>query len=279
MRHCTSVKAGCWLGAWVARASIGLLPGSALAHSPMAAEGAERWAALLTALLLLLLWLAYGIGSLRRRPRRAHAVCFHGAMLLCWAAALGPLDDWAVHSAAAHMVQHMLFMVVIAPLWVLAQPLPQLAVGSSHLLDRAWRLMLMVSTRPMLAAWLHALVIWFWHTPFFYRLALENPWWHAIEHALFLGSAGLFWWAVLHTGRLGAGWALLALLLTLMHTGFLGALLSFARAPLYGDARDLADQQLAGLIMWVLGGLPYMAASIWVGRRWYRLLRKRTLEG
>jgi len=44
-----------------------------------------------------------------------------------------------------------------------------------------------------------------------------------------------------------------------MHTGSLGALLTFARAPLYPPG-DLADQQLAGLVMWVPGGLVYLAA-------------------
>lgn len=53
-----------------------------------------------------------------------------------------------------------------------------------------------------------------------------------------------------------APWALLALLFTLMHTGFLGAVLTFAESPLYGEARSLADQQLAGLIMWVVGSVP-----------------------
>jgi cytochrome c oxidase assembly factor CtaG len=55
-----------------------------------------------------------------------------------------------------------------------------------------------------------------------------------------------------------------------MHTGFLGALLTFANAPFYGDTRSLADQQLAGLIMWVIGGIPYFIASLWIAYRWFR---------
>jgi putative membrane protein len=58
----------------------------------------------------------------------------------------------------------------------------------------------------------------------------------------------------------------------LMHTGFLGAVLTFARAPLYGEARDLQDQQLAGLIMWVLAAIPYIIASAWIAHRWFRQL-------
>jgi cytochrome c oxidase assembly factor CtaG len=60
-----------------------------------------------------------------------------------------------------------------------------------------------------------------------------------------------------------------------MHTGFLGALLTFAREPLYGEARDLQDQQLAGLIMWVVGAIPYLIAAGWCGLRWYRQMVRR----
>jgi putative membrane protein len=247
----------------------------AWAHSPSGSSGQEQMAALLTALALAAFWGLYLRGSLRKRPRPLHAACFHTSAALCYLAVLGPLDDWAEVSAAMHMTQHMLFMMVIAPLWVLSQPLPQLAAGSNHLLDRLWRPLLRFVQHPMLAAYVHGAIIWVWHTPYFYTLALENPWWHALEHTMFLGSAGLFWWAVLKSGLRGAPWALLALLFTLMHTGFLGAVLTFAEAPLYGEARHLQDQQLAGLIMWVLGAIPYLAASVWVGHRWYRQLQRR----
>jgi cytochrome c oxidase assembly factor CtaG len=195
-------------------------------------------------------------------------------MLLCWFAVLGPLDQWAQNSASAHMSQHMLFMVVIAPLWVLSGPLPQLAAATGRGGALVWGPLLRFTRHPMLAAWLHGLVIWFWHTPRFYLLALEHPWWHVLEHALFLATAGLFWWAVLRQGRGRTHWALFALLLTLMHTGFLGAVLTFARAPLYGSAGSLPDQQLAGLIMWVPGAIPYLLAAAWVGYRGYRQLRR-----
>ena len=75
---------------------------------------------------------------------------------------------------------------------------------------------------------------------------------------------------------------MVAVLITLMHTGFLGALLTFANAPLYATPnsvigaplRTLADQQLAGLLMWVVGGFPYFAAAVWIGYRWYQQLQR-----
>jgi putative membrane protein len=245
---------------------------AAFAHSPFAGENQEQLSALLTAALLAAFWAMYLLGAWRRPPTWPEALAFQVAGLLAVFALLGPLDDWAKTSSAMHMTQHMLLIVVIAPLWVLSRPLPQIIAGGGRPAALVWRPMLRLAGHPLWAAYLHGAVIWFWHLPYFYMLAVEDPWWHAFEHACFLVTAGIFWWAVLRSGRQVAPWAFLALLLTLMHTGFLGAVLTFARAPLYGEARNLEDQQLAGLIMWVLAAIPYLLASTWIGHRWFRQL-------
>lgn len=224
----------------------------------------------LTALLLTLFWAFHLAGSRRRPPHWRRSLSFHAGTALCFAAILGPLAALAETSAAAHMVQHMLFMVVVTPLWVLARPLPQFAAGGGRFLSVIWHPLLRLARHPMPAAWVHGAVIWFWHIPVFYFAALENPWWHIVEHVLFVVTGGVFWWAVLNSTHRSAPWALLALLLTLAHTGFLGAILTFARDPLYGAGRSLEDQQLAGLIMWVAGAIPYLMASVAIGHRWYR---------
>jgi putative membrane protein len=256
----------------------------ARAHSPFGGPREDQLVAVGTAALLLVVWGAYLLGIRRIRPRTGQAIAFHLALSIGFVALLGPLDDWAKTSTAMHMVQHMVLIVVIAPLWVLSQPLPQLISGGGKVAAISGRVALRLSRHPLWAAYLHGLVIWFWHVPHFYMLAVENPWWHAVEHACFLLTAGLFWWALLQFSKPNAPWALLALLLTLMHTGFLGAVLTFARAPLYGEARDLQDQQLAGLIMWVLAAIPYLMASAWIGHRWLRQMevappRTRALAG
>lgn len=254
---------------------LALLSPSAAAHNPLTNSGAEQWAAWSSALVLGVFWLCYLWGGRRDPASWPRMLCFHATTGLAVLALLGPLDHWAETSTAAHMVQHMLLMVVIAPLWVLCRPLPQLAAASGRIAARSGYSLLRLSAHPVICAYLHGLVIWFWHLPYFYMLAVEDPWWHIIEHAGFLLTAGLFWWSVLNASLRRAPWALFALLFTLMHTGFLGALLTFARDPLYGEARDLVDQQLAGLIMWVLGAIPYITASAWLGHRWYRQMMRR----
>jgi len=247
----------------------------ALAHNPLAGNGLERVSAWLTLALLGLLWITYLLGTRRVTPRRWQAVLFHATVLLCLGTLLGPLDEWAKTGTAAHMTQHMLLIGVIAPLWVLSRPLPQLITASRPLTPVLWRPLLLLVRHPMACAFLHGIVIWFWHMPRFYTAAVENPWWHLLAHFSFLITAGLFWWSVLYGASRRAPWAFLALLFTLIHTGFLGALLSFAATPLYVEARDLADQQLAGLIMWVPGGMPYLLGAAWVGYQWWQRMQQR----
>jgi len=219
--------------------------------------------ALFGALVLACGWGLYRRGLRRMPAPRAARAAFHAAMLLTVAAVFGPLDRWAETNSGLHMVQHMLLIVVVAPLGALAGPLPQFRAAVSERGRRLWTALAACGRRPLAMAAVHGVAIWLWHAPGPYRLALDNGWWHWLEHASFVASGWLFWWAVLHAGRERAPQALLALLSTLIHTGLLGALLSFARVPLYGEA-GLQNQQLAGLVMWVPGGGFYLAAGVWL---------------
>lgn len=254
------------------------LSGPVQAHGIFDGSIEERVAAMLAVVGLLVVWVLYVRGAQKVQPARRFNAGFHLMAGLCAVTLLGPLDSLAEASAAAHMTQHMLLIAIIAPLWVLSRPLPQISAGGGHLLRPLWRPLLQLVQHPMLAAYIHGAVIWFWHSPAFYMMAVRNPWWHLLEHLSFLLSGVIFWWAVLKAGQRKAPWALLALLFTLMHTGFLGALLSFAREPLYGEARDLQDQQLAGMIMWVVGSVPYLIAAIASSHRWYGQMQRRMVS-
>lgn len=260
----------------VSAIALAAVPGLAHAHSLSDGALLQRLPAILTALALLVLWFAYLAGCRSIAPRTGRAWLFHCTAMLALLALLGPFDAWAKNAVAMHMVQHMLLMVVIAPLWVLARPLPQWRAATGERVRWLWLGALSATRLPLTITAVHGAMIWFWHAPRPYMLAVDDPWWHAFEHACFLLSAGLFWWAVLRAGPPNRGRAMLALLFTLMHTGLLGALLTFAKAPMYGDASDLADQQLAGLIMWVPGGLVYLLAAAYCMHLWLRQLWRRS---
>jgi putative membrane protein len=97
----------------------------------------------------------------------------------------------------------------------------------------------------------------------------------------FLGTALLFWWALLHgrAGRLGRPADVIYLFTTSVHTSLLGALLTFSYAVWYSHYEattlpwgltPLEDQQLAGVIMWVPAGLAYLVATLALAATWLR---------
>jgi putative membrane protein len=221
-------------------------------------------------------------GGLRGIGRRQVAAFAAGWVVLV-IALVSPLDTLGASFFSAHMVQHELLMVVVAPLMVLGRPLAawawafapaqRQAIGRG-LRVRWWASVWAWLTDP-LAAWvLHALALWLWHVPRFFDAALANEGWHALQHASFLGTALLFWWAVLGRdarSRQNSGFALAYLFTTMLHTSALGALLTLAPTPWYeGYATTTAlfglgpleDQQLGGLVMWIPGGFAYVAAGL-----------------
>lgn len=240
--------------------------------------------------------LFYAVGRHRLRTRSAErtpsgrwqAASFWTGWLVLALALLSPLHALGEALFSAHMAQHELLMVVAAPLLVLGRPLvPGLwALSQSHRqtvgsisratwIRGAWS----VLTRLDVATGLQMLAILAWHAPRLYQESVRSEWVHALQHTAFLGSALLFWWAVFHgiRARLRYGAAVLCLFLTTLITGGLGALLTVAPHPLYPvysagrHARDLTpleDQQLAGLIMWIPGGLTYLVAALALTKAW-----------
>jgi len=111
---------------------------------------------------------------------------------------------------------------------------------------------------------------------------------HALEHFSFLVTALLFWWTFLHPGgrlRRSPGVALLYVFGMTLVSGALGALITFSGAPWYRShlpytaawgLTPMEDQQLAGLIMWVPGGLAYLAGAAWIFLDWMRASESRT---
>ena len=275
-------------------AALAAAPAVASAH-PIA-EAAERSsgneilvaALLATSLGLYALGLArlWGRAGVGRGIARAQAVRFALGWLALYAALLSPIDAGGDVLFSVHMVQHELLMVVAAPLLVLGRPLeawawglppswrPRFArVARVRGLARAWDAI----TEPAGAWCIHFAALWVWHVPRFFEAALESEAIHVAQHASFLASALLFWWAVFGRGvRRPDGASMALVFTTMMHTSALGALLTFAPAPWYPHyvgttmLSPVEDQQLGGLVMWVPGGVSYLAAGLWIVAGWLR---------
>jgi putative membrane protein len=231
------------------------------------------------------LWRGAGRG---RGVRGREAAAFGLGWLALLIALVSPVHRWGEALFSAHMVQHELLMVLAAPLLVLGRPL----VPWVWALPAAWRRPVgrFTGARAFRAGWegithpavawtLHAVTIWGWHLPVLFQATLRSEAVHALQHASFLGTGLLFWWTVLERrrGRLGWPGAVIALFTTAAHTGLLGALLTFSTRlwyPLYAPATaawgltPLEDQQLAGLIMWIPGGLAYLVAALALLASW-----------
>jgi len=186
------------------------------------------------------------------------ATCFIAGWVLLAAALVSPLCRLAATLVSAHMVQHVLIVAVAPPLLALGAPGSALRPGSRP---------------PALLAItvLYGLGIWLWHFPPAYTLVLLDGTIHTLAYAALIAVSIVFWTRILRGGVAGDLRCLPALFVTLVHTGLLGALLTFSGRAWYpvlaGGARawgytPLADQQLAGLIMWAPMAACYLGAAL-----------------
>jgi cytochrome c oxidase assembly factor CtaG len=136
-------------------------------------------------------------------------------------------------------------------------------------------------TAPPVAWLIHGVALWVWHMPALYDAALQSEMIHALQHLSFFGTAALFWWGLSHGryGRLGYGAAVLYVFATAVHSGVLGALLTFSPHvwyPLYERTTTtfgltpLEDQQLAGLLMWVPASVIFIAGGLYFFAAWLK---------
>jgi cytochrome c oxidase assembly factor CtaG len=239
--------------------------------------------------------LAIGGAFLARTSRRKNAAANQAAwiasagLITVLAATSPPFDSLADRSFSIHMVQHMLLVLLAAPLLAAGHVGPQLL----GLLPKGARPRLLSGlqrTRPpgtassgLLATAIFAVVFWLWHLPGPFDLALEQPAVHVIEHASFLVSAVFFWSAILNR-RAAPAITVFLLFVTMMQTGILGALLTLSGTVWYTaytlegplglgplGLGPLEEQQLAGLIMWIPANIFFFAALTFVVYRWIRL--------
>jgi cytochrome c oxidase assembly factor CtaG len=237
----------------------------------------------------------FATGSLRlwRRSRRKYAsIIFRLAVGSAGFVALAltltpPLHEWAEALFSVHMINHGVLMAAAAPLLILSRPGPLMLWALPGLLRRllgSWTVQISASgpwralSRPLAASFAHGAAIWVWHMPAFFVGALHSEGLHWLQHASFFCTALLFWWVIFGFRHLrsDAGASIACLFVTALHTGLLGALLTFSVRLWYPAAPGTAewgltaieDQQLAGVIMWIPVGLIYALAALALAARW-----------
>jgi putative membrane protein len=234
------------------------------------------------------------VGHPRNPPHGWRTWCFLGGLAAIVLALSSPIEAYEGQLFSVHMVQHMLLELVAAPLLLLGAP-ATLALRAAAPSVRRQLLALLhsravaVLTFPLLTWLLFAAVNWGWHFSTLYDQALENPPLHYLQHATFLLAALLFWWPVVAADpgrwRLPHPVRLFYLFLAMPQNSFLGVALMSAPGVLYphylSNLRSwgptaLADQNLGGVLMWVMGDVVFLTAMAAVVAGWVRHEDRRT---
>lgn len=239
----------------------------------------------LTLIFLTAIIYIWGWQKLRRQmPQRFGAsrlISFLAGLAVIIIAIASPLDAFAGLLLVAHMIQHLLLLMVAPPLILYGAPYLPILRGlpsgvlkhgagpflSSPGLQKVVRRL----THPLVCLFAFSITSLTWHLPKFYELALSSPFWHEVEHLCFLGAALLFWWPVIQPWPSRAEWPRWAMIPYLFLADFqntaLAAFLifcdrvvypSYAVAPRLLNLSPLEDQAAAGAVMWVPGSIVFL---------------------
>jgi cytochrome c oxidase assembly factor CtaG len=250
-------------------ALIGTFPGPAAAHGAGGGD-VDAWL-LWGGALVLASW--HVIGARRQWQARTAAIriaAFCTGLVFIAAVLIGPMAEWAERTFTGHMTQHLILLVVAPPLLLLGRPLTALLRALPHRLRFPAARMTgsrfrSLAINPIAAALLQAAVVSAWHVPALFAAAASDPLLHELEHASLIAVALLYWHGQVEPRGAGVA-AMVGGLVATIWCSLLGAILTLATAPLYGTT--LADQQLAGLLMWIPCGFAYLAGALAAFAHW-----------
>ena len=223
------------------------------------------------------------------------AICFFLGLAALVLALMSPLELLSAELFSFHMVQHLILILIVAPLLIYGAPLLVITLAlPSHARKqlRAWERSRSVGAaktvvlHPAIAGALFALALWTWHLPTLYRSALLDDTIHVLEHTSFIGASLLFWMHVIgrKRQRLDFAPAILLVFLSGLQSAALSVMLIFSGRALYpiherGAATwglsALEDQQLAGAIMWTPVGLVFLITIVVLLARWLLAMNRR----
>ena len=241
-------------------------------------------------LLVALLGVGYALAINRLGPRLAPAgtpvvtrfqlASFSAGVLALWVA-----SDWPIHDIAerylfsVHMVQHVTYSIIAAPLLLIGTP----TWLARWLLSPRWLLAAVrYLSRLVPATILFNLVVILTHTPLVVNAALEHALLHFGIHALIFLSSIIVWMPILsplpEVPRLPPLGRLLFLFLQSVVPTVPASFLTFGAHPLYSfydhvprlwGISAISDMQVAGVIMKIGVGLTLWVIIAILFFRWY----------
>lgn len=204
---------------------------------------------------------------LRYPVRSGQAVYGWIALLVLALSLLSPLEAGAARSFTLHMAQHIVLMMVVAPLLALGTPAAFLGwLRRRPVVGPAIR----VIWSPLAAFALYHAALLLWHFPSLYDAALRSEAVHLLQHASFLAGGLAFWGVVVAPDPRIVGATMGARLVMVLGANILGWALAFilalAERPFYlayaqprglWGMSPLLDLRLGGAVMWVFGNVIY----------------------
>jgi cytochrome c oxidase assembly factor CtaG len=223
---------------------------------------------------------------LRRRLGK-RALFFFAGVGLAFLALCSPIGFLAKgYLFSAHMLQHILLVMIAPPLLLLGLPSAGKRAGPAGR-TAAWE-------KSPWIGWLAGVgAMWFWHVPAFCSAAVSNGWVHAAQTVSLLFMGALFWRPIVgprQADHLAPLSGIIYLFSACVACSLLGIWISFSpvtvcpifmRPPtehtgcmtMIRGAWGLtaaADQQIGGLLMWVPACLVYLGAILALLGRLYR---------
>lgn len=224
-------------------------------------------------------WARVGPESEGGRRPWWHLVLFTLALISVVIALMSPIGANDERLLSMHMLAHDILIWITTPLLIIGV-LPLL--GDTHRLPRLLRSVFAFLTHPVVALLVSTALLWVWHLPPAYDVALTNQHVHDFEHLCFVSGYLLYWWPLLappwQIGGLRSDTVRVFYLMAGMtQSALLGALITFHGTVLYPGylkvpgataASVLSDQRLAGMLMWLPGMVVFMIlAALVIGRR------------
>jgi putative membrane protein len=230
-----------------------------------------------------------------RVAQRWRSASFYTALFVLAVALASPIERLSAELFWVHMIQHVLLLVVAAPLFVVARPWIRLwrclPLDARRSLGRQLsqsdgmapvRLVSRTLGRPVPSFLLFSLVLLAWHVPAMFDATLQSTALHALEHTLFFCAAVMFWKQVIPSPplrtRLIAPQRVMYAIGGMTVSWVLAVVLALAPHPLYGfyahqasrpgGISAIADQQLAAGIMWVPGSITFLIVVFIYVHRW-----------
>lgn len=243
-------------------------------------------AIVLTGIVYLVGWIALR----RTRPNQFNGwrlLSFLSGIACLWIAIGSPLEAAADVLLSAHMIEHLILMMIVPPLVLMGLPVVPLLRGLPGI-ARTWIVAPLARmeclrgfgrwlVKPAVAWLAMNITLLGWHVPRAYDFAVENEVWHDFEHICFLATSLIFWWCVVRPWPAATGRRSWGVLVYLIGADFvnsvLSAFLAFCNRPVYTfyvvnpnpfGIAPLPDQILGAVIMWVAGSIVFLipAAAI-----------------